>query len=38
MPDNEFPGDYIREETPDPFPNSEAKLAGADGSPLGESR
>ena len=24
--DNEFPGDYTEEETPDPIPNSEAKL------------
>ena len=36
--DNEFPGDYTGGETPDPFPNSEAKPAQADGSPLGESR
>ena len=25
--DNEFPGDYTEEETPDPIPNSEAKLS-----------
>ena len=24
--DNEFPGEYTDGETPDPFPNSEAKL------------
>ncbi len=29
---NEFPGEYTGEETPDPLPNSEAKLAQADGS------
>jgi hypothetical protein len=31
--DNELPGDYTDGETPDPIPNSEAKLVQADGSP-----
>lgn len=35
----QFPGDYGREETPDPIPNSEAKLSSANGTvgvPMGE--
>ena len=36
--DNEFPGDYTGEVTPDPFPNSEAKLVGPMVVLRGESR
>ena len=32
---HELPGDFTDGETPDPIPNSEAKLVQADGSPLG---
>ncbi len=35
---NEFPGDYTGEVTPDPFPNSEAKLVGPMVVLRGESR
>ncbi len=36
---HQFPSDYSKEETPDPIPNSEAKLLRADGTagfPVGE--